>query len=302
MLTVRRVLCPVDFSDGSRLALDYAAAIAYQYKARLTLLTAFVTSSVMDHPARELDDAERTRLTHALQRLCGRVPRTVTTDIAIAEASEAHDAIVTRAKAMHTDLLVMGTHGRSGFRRLVLGSVTERVLREPPCPVLVVTPHASQAPELAVRFRHLVCAVDFSAGSLAALSLALAMALEADAELLVFNVIEVPPELLEPPVPPIDVDAIRAKAEAERLRKLQALIPTEARKFCTVETAVVDAAADHAILLACDARKADLVVLGINHHSRFDRLVFGSTAARVTRAAPCPVLLVPESARSIEGR
>jgi nucleotide-binding universal stress UspA family protein len=302
-MLIRHVLCPVDFSDASSRALDHAAAIARWYNARLTLLTVFTISSVMDVPARTLDDAERARLTRALQRLSARVPGTVTTTIEVAEASEAHEAILARAKEMHADLLVMGTHGRSGFRRLAMGSVTERVLRDPPCPVLVVPPHASmQAPEGAVQFRHIVCAVDFSTGSLAALSFALSIAQEAEAELLVLNVIEVPPELTEPGVPPIDVDAIRANAEAERLRKLRALIPTDARKFCTVETAVAEAASDHAILQACDARKAELAVLGINHHSALDRLVFGSTAARVTRAAPCPVLLVPEIAVSRKGR
>jgi nucleotide-binding universal stress UspA family protein len=303
MLKIRHVLCPIDFSDTSRRALDHAAAIAHWHDARLTLMTVFVSNRATDAWVRQLVDSERTRLTHALQRLCNRVTSSVHTDVAITEGSDVHAAIAAHAAHVQADLLVMGTHGRSGFRRLVMGSVTERVLRQPPCPTLVVPPHASmQDPNAVVRFRHIVCAVDFSAGSLAALSLALSLAQQSDAHLLVLNVIEVPPELLEPPVPPIDVDAIRAKAEAERLQRLRALIPTEAKKLCTVETAVTEAAADHAILQACEARGAELVVLGISHHRAFDRLIFGSIAARIARAAPCPVLLVPETARLVEGR
>ena len=112
---------------------------------------------------------------------------------------------------------------------------------------------------------------------------------------------EVPPELLAPPRPPIDVDTVRAAAEAEGLRRLRALIPADAKAFCTVETAVTEGAADHAILLACQARHADLVVMGVNRHRRLDRLIFGSTAARVTRAASCPVLLVPQRANTPGG-
>jgi nucleotide-binding universal stress UspA family protein len=189
----------------------------------------------------------------------------------------------------------MGTHGRSGFRRLLLGSVTERVLRDPPCAVLVVPPLTEGGdPAAPVRFQQIVCAVDFSPGSRAALRYALALAQESEARLLVLNVIETPPELVEHPATgPADVDAIRASAEADRLRRLREWIPPQAKVFCTVETAVTDGAADHAILVACSARTADLVVLGLNHHGALDRLVFGSIAARVTRAAPCPVLAVP---------
>jgi nucleotide-binding universal stress UspA family protein len=133
---------------------------------------------------------------------------------------------------------------------------------------------------VAVQFRHIVCAVDFSPGSAAALRFALSLAQESDAELLVLHVLEIPPELLAHSAhDPIDVDAVRAAAEAERLRRLRELIPSEARKFCTVETAVIEGSADHAILLACDARHADVVVMGVNRHGTLDRLVFGSTAA-----------------------
>jgi nucleotide-binding universal stress UspA family protein len=292
---IRRVLCPIDFSDASRRAFGHAAAFAQWYGAHLTMLTVFVTSSVLDVPARQLDDRERARLTSALHHLRRSVPDEVSTDIVVAESSEAHEAILAHAASGQYDLLVMGTHGRSGFRRFFLGSVVERVLRQPPCLMLVVPPHAPVLrPGDPPPTRHIVCAVDFSGGSSAALPVALSLAQKANAEVLALHVIEFPPELLQPDVPPPDVDDIRAAAEADRLGRLKSLIPNEARKFCTVETAVAEGAADRTILQASEARHADLVIMGVSHHRTFDRLIFGSTASRVTRTAACPVLLVPE--------
>jgi nucleotide-binding universal stress UspA family protein len=298
MTTIHRVLCPVDFSDASRRALDYAAAISQWYNARLTLLSVFVTSSVIDVPPRRLSEDERARLTGALQQLREHVPAGVVTDLVTAEASEAHEGIAAQAFGRQSDLLVMGTHGRSGFRRCVIGSTTERVLREPPCPTLVVPSHATAAAaESVVPFHRIVCGVDFSGGAGAALRFALSLAERTDAELLVLNVIEVPPELRAPPTA-ADVDIIRAAAEAERRQRLRALIPAEARKLCTVETVVAEGAVDHVLLQACEARQADAIVMGVTHHRGLDRLVFGSAAARVTRAATCPVFLIPETARA----
>jgi nucleotide-binding universal stress UspA family protein len=294
MATFRHVLCPIDFSDSSHRALDVASSIARWYDARLHVLSVFVTTGVMDLPPRRLDDATRDRILSDIRRFAAHLPADVAMDPQTVEAAQVDREIVGAARQIRADLLVMGTHGRSGFRRFVLGSITERVLRDPPCATLVVPPHAADTPPAApVRFRQIVCAVDFSAGSRAALKYALALAQESDAHLLVLNVIEVPPELVSHPEDLADVDAIRAAAEAERLRRLRELIPDRARLFCTAETAVAEGSADHAILLACTARNADLLVMGINHHGAFDRLVFGSVAARVTRAASCPVLVVP---------
>jgi nucleotide-binding universal stress UspA family protein len=295
MIDLHRILCPVDFSDSSRRALDYGAAIAGWYDARLTVLSVFMTTTLVELPPRHLDGTARTRVLTDLRTFSARVPSQVLTQLVVTEGAEVHEVIAATAAEQQSDLLVLGRHGRSGFRRLMMGSVTERILRQPPCATLVVPPLAGEHDAAApVHFGHIVCAVDFSPGSAAALRFALSLAQESDAELLVLHVLDVPPELLAHPAhPPIDVDAVRAEAEAERLRRLREMIPSDAKRFCTVETAVTEGAADHAILLACEARHADLVVMGVNRHGTLDRLVFGSTAARITRAAHCPVLLIP---------
>src|SRR5690349_18993274 len=112
MTAIHRVLCPIDFSDASRRALDLAAAVAQWSHARLTLLSVFVTSSVVDAPARHLDEHERARLTKALHQLSAGVTPDVETAVVVAEGSEAHEEIAAQATGGQFDLLVMGTHGR----------------------------------------------------------------------------------------------------------------------------------------------------------------------------------------------
>ena len=96
--------------------------------------------------------------------------------------------ILARAAALPADLVVMGTHGRSGFERLVLGSVTEKVLRKAPCPVMAVPPPAVTVGKLP--YGRLLCPVDFSDSSEAALRFACSIAEEADARLTIVHVFD----------------------------------------------------------------------------------------------------------------
>src|SRR6188474_1214309 len=143
MTRIAHVLCPVDFSDTSQHALDHAGGIAGWYDARLTVLYVFANLPTMDLPPQVLEDAERARLMTLLKEMARRVPATVPTDFRIQEAASVHDELLAQVAATHTDLLVLGTHGRSGFQQLFLGSVTEKVIRKAPCPTLVVPPRAA---------------------------------------------------------------------------------------------------------------------------------------------------------------
>ena len=298
MINFSRILCPVDLSEFSRRAVDHAAAIAHWYDASLTVLFVYANMPVMDVPPLVLPDVERERIVDALRDATRQVPSGVPVDLQVREAYEVHREILAEADRLRADLLVLGSHGRSGMGRLLLGSVTEKVMREARCPTLVVPRGAAGAsPAGPVRFRRILCPVDFSEGSIDALRYATSLAEEADAELTAIHVIEVPPELAaRSAAEPVDVDRIRAEAEAERLRELRALIPSDARTFCTVHTAVREGAAYREILRVAGETDADLIVMGVQGRGAVDLMVFGSNTARVTRAATCPVLIVPKRA------
>jgi nucleotide-binding universal stress UspA family protein len=139
--------------------------------------------------------------------------------------------------------------------------------------------------------------VDFSEGSTRALTYGISLAEEADAHLIALHVIEVPPELRDVAGPAgIDVDALRAAAEAEALRRLRELISPEARTYCTIETAVREGAPHREILKMAADRHTDLIVMGVQGRGAIDLAMFGSNSARVTRNATCATLIVPVGA------
>lgn len=294
MIRIERILCPVDFSQIAQHALDHAAAIARWYDARLTILYVFANLPAMDLPPLVLDDADRGQLMVEMRRMAAGVAPEVPVDFRIHEAAYVHEEILAQLGAAHADLLVLGTHGRSGFQRLFLGSVTEKVIRKAKCPTLVVPP---RAPDVSatnpVRFNRILCPVDFSESSLGALAYAITMAEEADARLTLLHVVEFPLVLSQQPaVLDLDLSRFHEAAVADARRKLHELIPEHARTYCTVETAVVEGRAYREVLRQATERRADLIVMGVHGRGALDLLLFGSTTHHVIRASACPVLIV----------
>ena len=292
MIGIGHVLCPVDFSEFSRLALDHAGALAQWHGARLTVLHVVPNRPVMDLPSPSMTDEDRRQVTEDVRRFVSHLPPEVSVDIRVSEAPTVDRELIRQAQALPADLLVIGSHGRSGFERLLLGSVTEKVIRNAPCPTMVVPRRLAPASDEPVRFRRILCPVDFSDGSARALHYALSLAEEGSAQITLLHVIEVPPELRANPLSEgFDVDKVRAAAEADCLHQLQQMVPKEIR-CCTVKVLVREGAAYHEILRVAAERAADLIVMGVQGRGAVDLLVFGSNTARVSRAATCPVLIV----------
>jgi nucleotide-binding universal stress UspA family protein len=302
MIRIKSVLCPVDFSEISQHALDHAASIARWHDARLTMLNVFPNLPVLDVPPLVLEPAYRERLLAKMRGMAAEVSD-VALDFRIQDAGSIHAEILAQVDATGADLLVLGTHGRSGFQRLFLGSVTEKVIRKAHCPTLVVPPRAPDvAPTAPVQFRQILCPVDFSESSLRALAQAVTMATEANAHLTLLHVIETPSIISpEPAAIEIDFARIREAAVTEVRRRLHELIPEEARAFCTVETVVVRDGAHREILRQAADRHSDLIVMGVHGRGAVDRFLFGSTTHHVIRASACPVLIVRGAEAPLEG-
>jgi nucleotide-binding universal stress UspA family protein len=146
-----------------------------------------------------------------------------------------------------------------------------------------------------VLFKKIVCAIDFSDCSMHALNYALSLAQEADANLTVVHVIELPPDvprevheyaLADPP----SLREYIAVAEEDRRARLKHAIPDSVRAFCTVDTVLATGKPYREILRIAEEHKADLLVVGIHGRGVIDRLLFGSTTQHLVRQAVCPVL------------
>jgi nucleotide-binding universal stress UspA family protein len=293
MISISHILCPIDYSEISHHALAQAAAIARWYEARLTVLYVFPNLPTMDAPLL-LNEGDRERLMSQMREFASGVPSTVALDFRLQEAVFVHEEIVKQIEATQADVLVLGTHGRSGFQRLFLGSVSEKVIRKVTCPTVIVPPRAPDAAvDAPVQFHRILCPVDFSESSLDALTYAINFAEEADARLTLLHVIELPQALSEEPTA-IDVDMprIREEAVARARQRLNGLIPEQASTYCTPEVTVVEGRAYREILRQAMEGRSDLIVMGVHGRGALDLLVFGSTTHHVIRASTCPVLII----------
>jgi nucleotide-binding universal stress UspA family protein len=299
MTRVKRILCPIDFSEFSRQALDSAVGLARWHKAKVIALHVFarwpavdVIPSLQTHPSRpvSLKDVDREALLRYLQAFVKDRPTLdVEIETIVQEAMDVHREILAQAVALKADLIVVGSHGRSGFERFLLGSITEKVLRKAECPVMVVPPSGDAAAGARGPVGRILCPVDFSSSAIAALNYAMLLARDADAKLTALHVLEIPAALYE--TPGFDVAAFRASAEVAARAKLSDLIPERMRTSGKVDTIVSEGRAARDILRVASEWKSDLIVMGTHGHRAIDRL-FGSHTEHVVRSAWCPVMVV----------
>jgi len=301
MSAITRILCPVDFSECSRHALEQAVALGRECRTPVIALHAFAVAPVTDRiivgaplvlePARassEMRDALRTELARFVDSVDagGAV---VQLDIS---EGDPIDAIIRDGLATNTDLIVMGTHGRSGMDRLMLGSVAESVLRKAPCPVLTVPPRAESPASLA--FARILCAVDFSSASLRALQYTADLAPAIGADLCALHVVELitgngdgmRDEIVDP------ATDYREAFRQAALHRLEALVPAAGGDDRTIRRMVAIGRPHREIVRIAERERYDVIVMGVEARSAADLLLFGSTTQHVLRRAPCPVLTV----------
>jgi CPA2 family monovalent cation:H+ antiporter-2 len=298
MIEIHRILCPVDFSDASRHALEHAVALARWYQSEITALHVVHVPLFPQPPifAAFADTAGNMLANHdaaeALLQTWLEPARQagVTTQVKVDEGHAATQ-ILQNSISSHADLIAMGTHGLSGFDRLLLGSVTEKVLRKAACPVLTVPPAVATTGK--VPYRRLLCPVDFSESSNAALKITFSLAKEADASVTLLHVFEWPPDS-EPLVYRFDIEAYRHAIEGEAESRLRRFITDDVRVWSKPSTKLAWGKPYRAILDTARAEEADLIVMGVRGRNPMDLTVFGSTTNQVIRQASCPVLTLKQ--------
>jgi nucleotide-binding universal stress UspA family protein len=291
MTEITRILCPVDFSDCSRHAVDHAAALAQWYDARLTLLHVLEPFIVPDGPAPYVRPVaplvDRAALEADIAGFAGHLrDRSVPFETVIADGPAAA-AITDTAAELGSDLIVIGTHGRGGFEHLLLGSVAERVLRTAGCPVLVVPPRVTHLPG-PVRYSRVLCPIDFGPSSMDALRAARRLADENDAKLIVLHVLEALPDEAHPI--PLDVLEYGRLRRAQAAADLHAVATEPVRARGAVVEMLATGKPYREIVRVAREADADLIVMGVAGSGAIARFFFGSTTNHVVREAPCPVL------------
>jgi nucleotide-binding universal stress UspA family protein len=295
MSPVSRILCAVDFSEGSRHALDRAVGLARLFGASISVLyvhhvavpvpVASYAGVVLPLP---LSDAARGDIQQSLSEFVADDRRAgAAIDTLFDEDLVVPRAIVQTAAHTRADLIVIGTHGQSGFTRLILGSVAAAVMRSAARPVLLVPPHAGQAVPLSLA--RIVCPIDFSAVSRAALEFARSLATAGAARLSVMHVVDVSEDDYDdveelPPLRGTRFDRARSALETAL---------ADLRDDSTVDPLLLAGKPYREILRVAAEQQADAVVIGVQGKGAADAAGFGSTAFHVVRQAPCAVLTIP---------
>jgi nucleotide-binding universal stress UspA family protein len=302
-LALPSVLCPVDFSEPSRSALAYAAAIADHFGARLTVLSvddpllADVASSTGQIPSLAdvtLQELERVCRETLINYKAG--PKKVGFRVAVGKPAV---EILHEATAMRADLIVLSSHGRSGLRKLFFGSITERVLRETTIPVLVTPdakPTSSSLSEIASHINRIIVPVDLTGGAADHLKVAGGLAEAISVPLIVAHV-------LEPIFVPYHVRLAIPGAEASRRAETWENLSQLARQISPrvhVEPIVLTGEPSEEIVSLAAARQARLIVMGL-HSSGLLGPRMGSVTYRVLCRTTSLVLALPPGSVSQGG-
>ena len=284
-----RVLAAVDFSEPARAAFDHALALSRMHDAELIIVHAVPTDRRFNWHARE-----RIALIDSLRHAANEAG--VRSSVSVQHGDPA-GVILLHARSRKAGLIVMGSSERTGFERFRLGSVAESVAREATQPVLVVPASSGKAGDPATPFKNIVVAVDFGAGSRAAVERALSMA-NGDSKVTIVHVIRSVPFARSHRYPYHLIEPAHQRNLARiAWRRIASLVPADAAAARRVHTRVVTGEPTAEISRVAAEAGADLILVGVTARGPIGRLIMGSTATRVIRKAGRPVLAVPEPVR-----
>jgi nucleotide-binding universal stress UspA family protein len=284
-VSLKNILLATDFSPVSEKAASYAKALAMNFRSAVEIVHVIEPSLVISslevvlglpvkHKWRSCNEGvERLRQDFSAAGLEARS--------CLPEEHNPHIALLKVARQQEADLIVAGTHSRSGLQRLVLGSVAEQLIREAECPVLTVGPHAKPPAEGPLVFRTIVYATDFSPKAIKAAAFALSFAQDSGAHLFFCYVAGADSGPME-----------RRFMDSHFKADLKRMIPESTYEWCTPETVVEHGDASKAILELAGRVGADLIVLGARKASFWLTHVEHGLTPDLLAEATCPVMTV----------
>jgi nucleotide-binding universal stress UspA family protein len=286
----RSILSAIDFSDFTNTVLDHGVSLCKKYSARLLLVHVTIdANTLLEHNETSLDvvalQEENTR--YAEKALANLIKGQGVESVSIVGKGSPADEISRIATEQEADLVVTATHGRSGFKRLLIGSVTEKLLKTLRCPMLVVHAREQESPlpeKFELKLNKILVGCDFSPDSKLALDYGMNLAREFQAELHLSHVIK-----------PSFYAAKLQESKELRIRlaeQLDSLLPESQRTGVIVKAAVLDGEPYLELMKYASQQDIDVVVLGIRGHTLWEKLLVGSTTDRLVRHTTVPVLAV----------
>lgn len=282
-IAISNILLATDFSDVSKAALGYACNLARLYGSKIFVAHVVPHEPYLSVPLEPIPVDLDLFWNREKQNMAAFVATKSLEEIPhedILQRGELWDVISEVIEKHSIDLVVAGTHGRQGLKKVFLGSVAEKIYRQAKCPVLTVRPEVAASRGTSWELKRILFATDFSETSLHALPWALSLAEENQASLILLHV--------APLVPYQYKDSIRETT----CKRLEGLIPVE--PWCNSDFVVCFDFPAQGILQIARDREADLIVLGVNRRAAvgLSSHLPWSIASDVVSVAPCPVLTV----------
>jgi nucleotide-binding universal stress UspA family protein len=282
-ITISNILLATDFSEVSSGALGYACNLARSYGSKIFVTHVVPPEPYLTVPLEPIPIDLDLFWNREKQNMADFVSAKALEEIPhedILQRGELWDVISNVIDQHRIDLIVMGTHGRKGLKKIVLGSVAEKIYRQAKCPVLTVRPEVAASARTGWELKRILFATDFSETSLHALPYALSLAEENQATLIFLN------------VAPLVPYQYKESIVETTCKRLEGLMPAE--PWCTPDFVVCFDFPAQGILQIARDREPDLIVLGVNRRAAagLSSHLPWSTASEVVSAAPCPVLTV----------
>lgn len=281
IISLENILFATDFSKTSSAALPFALSIARKYGSKIIAAHVIPPSPLGNFPPIEVQALAAQALREARDDMKHFEPRLASVSHEqVLRKGEIWEELSVIAEEEDVDLIVLGTHGRAGVSKLLIGSLAERIFRQSLCPVLTVGPNVSGEPGSVADIHTILCPIDFSPESLAAFPYAVSLAQENQARLYLMHVV---------PSPVVEFEEICLR------NRLKALVPPEANLWCEPKAIVESGDAADRILEQAEELGVDLIVLGTRPVSTLagTRTHLGTaTAYKVVSHAICPVLSV----------
>ena len=288
-LTLKNILLLTDFSEPSEVALSYALSIAREYEAKVCavhVLTPVPLAYASPESAGATIEGLEEGAQNEMQRLDSQLAG-VDHETMIVRGESVWSGIQQILASCDADLLVVGTHGRTGAMKLLLGSVAEEIFRRSRVPVLTIGPSVQKGAHGGGQFHRVMLATDFTPEATGAAPYAISMAQEHQARLLLLNVMRNPD--------PKAADRKTQDSVANVMHQLYEMVPEAAELWCRPEATVRFGNPADCILEAATEHEADLIVLGVRDaagHLGAATHLERTTAHKVVAHAVCPVLTV----------
>lgn len=304
-LKFRNILVPVDFSAQSLSAVAFALPLIKHFGAHLHLVHVFPN----DHPISTIVDLPLVRPEPEVNRSVHEHLKNVAKKYAIQLPREnlhvlkgrPFEQICQLARDIDIDLIVIATRGNTGFKHLVLGSTTERVVRYSPCPVLVARedrkPHNAKFALRRLSFRRILVPIDFSECSLIGLTYAKTLAKEFGAKLVLLHSVHLNYYVTSDEYARHDFPLLLQRDEKAAKGQMHDLIRQTDWDGIELESSLQIGHAGDQICVSAREHAADLIVTATHGSTGLKHVLLGSTAEYVVRHASCPVLVVPSHER-----